>query len=147
MNKYSRDQLKNLGQNYNSSDSDTDTNIYSDHTTQQRALNKNESKPITPISDSVTNSVRPQDHKHLLPDTPLSLALCNDSGRTADLDPEYLRHLQDLDSRIQTKVIDDDLCNDSHIINQVSHVTAFMDNDWYHFDSRVTRSNVEINTD
>ena len=147
LSKYSRDQLKNLGQNYYSSDSDTDTIIDSYPTTQQRALNKIESKPVTPISDSMTFSIPPQDHKRLLPDTPLSLDLCNDSGRTVDLDPEYLRHLQDLDSRIQTKVKDDDLCNDSHIINQVSHVTAFMDNDWYHFDSRVTRSNVEVNTD
>ena len=72
----------------------------------------------------------PQDSRYLMPDTPLSLNtenlchnqvscvsnfkddnLCNDSGKTVDPNPKYLRHLhdtfinecnKDLDSRIPT---------------------------------------------
>ena len=136
--KYSRDQLKNLGQNYSTSDSDT--NVDFDHNTRRKALiDKPKSKSNFPISDSLTFSAPqdidypprpPQDSRYLMPDTPLSLNtenlchnqvscvsnfkdddLCNDSGKTVNPNPEYLRHLhdtfinecnKDLDSRIPT---------------------------------------------
>ena len=128
MSKYSRDQLKNLGQSDYSTDADTIS--YLDYSNQRKDLQhkvrsktKSSNAKSNIYDSTMTSSVQPQDTKYLFPETPQSLItddlnsnskkddLCNDSGKTVDPYSEYLRHLndtfitecnKDLDSRIPT---------------------------------------------